>query len=48
MERPEVFDSKHLQDKKIEALENIQTYSKEEAAQNFVVVNMVKMLRIPN
>ncbi|APR28762.1 glucose-6-phosphate dehydrogenase [Pediococcus acidilactici] len=36
MERPEVFDSKHLQDKKIEALENIQTYSKEEAALNFV------------
>ena len=31
MERPDVFDSEHLRDKKIEALENIQMYTKEEA-----------------
>lgn len=36
MERPDVFDPSHLREKKIEAVENIQMYSKEEVDQNFV------------
>ncbi|QHM65896.1 Glucose-6-phosphate 1-dehydrogenase [Pediococcus pentosaceus] len=36
MERPDVFDSEHLRDKKIEALENIQMYTKEEAKKYFI------------
>lgn len=36
MNRPEIYDAKHLREKKVEALNNIQQYTEEEAKQNFV------------